>query len=151
MGTVAFNDGTATVLSNGQPTVLGRAFADWSPRITPVGEIATALSSGRREMWVYRTQFDVEFRIDNIPTRGTLGGADPLETAQRLVAHLLRGGTCDVTTEDDGSRVYLGAWLTDGATPSLDLQDASAKTFSLTLPLTQLSAPWICRYLGLQV
>jgi hypothetical protein len=132
MASIAFTDGDgAATLQNGVPNP-GNRFRGWTPRTMPVGAAETSLGTGARFMFAFRTDHTATFTMTEIPMAS-------LATALRLMAWLLGGGTCAVTTGDNASRVYPTCGLAEGTAPELVQQDAANLTYALTLTLVNLA------------
>jgi hypothetical protein len=148
MASIIFTDavGTAT-LTNGKP---GRAaqFANWCPTTRPVGDAIERDADGARIMFQVRDDFGATFELRRIPS-ATIGGVSMADVADRLRAHLLRGGTCAVQTEDDASHTYATCGLAPSAEPQLTMSDARTIEFTLSLALIDLSVTptqMVCHY-----
>jgi hypothetical protein len=135
MAYITFNDGAAAQLDNGLRAVaagVGSRFASWIPTSIPVGAAATALGTGARVFWQFRTDYGATFEVQNIPLAS-------VAIADRLRAHLLRGGTCAVYTEDAAARTYTTCGIFPESTPELSLTDGGLFLYSLSLSLINLA------------
>lgn len=146
MAAISFTDATgAATLDNGLTGVAGGAgsrFSGWTPRVMPIGPAVHALADGARHAFVFRVDYTAEFSLRDLP-------ATAQAVALRLIAHLLTGGTCSVSTGDNAARTYATCGLAPDSTPSLALQDADACTYTLTLALLNRAtppAPMLCDY-----
>lgn len=146
MATIAFTDATgAATLDTGKPAPANR-FVNWTPMTRPMGEAAHRQSDGARTMIVLREQYGATFEVRFITDR-VVGAVRPLAIADRLVAHLYRGGTCTVTTGDVNAAVYTCS-LMPGMEPQLTMADPRLREFTLTLPLINVGSavPMTCYY-----
>ena len=62
-----------------------------------------------------------------------------VDVADRLIYHLLNGGTCAVNTNDAATSAYATCGLKPGTTPSLELTDRRALEYTLSLQLVNLA------------
>lgn len=146
--TITFTDtvGAAT-LKNGKPSPADR-FANWVPLSRDVGDSAPRMSDGAVSMFVYRTDYGCSFELRSIPV-AAVSGVRLVEVADRLIKHLLRGGTCAVNTGDSASSSYATCGLMPGTTPSLVQSDAAHLEYTLSLSLINLAGSpvaMVCRY-----
>lgn len=146
MAYITFTDGTgAATLDNGLRLVgggVGSRFSGWVPTTIPVGATATALGTGARTMFRFRTDYGATFELRNIPVAS-------VAIADRLRAHLLQGGTCAVYTEDAAARTYATCGLAPEATPELSQSDGGLFLYTLSLALINLATPAVamrCEY-----
>lgn len=145
---ISFTDDVgAAVLTNGK-TAPGDRFSNWVPMKRPVGDAAHRLSDQAmtrfRTSWQYGASFELRF----IPIAAS-GGNRLVEIADRLIAHLLNGGTCAVNTGDSGSNSYATCGLMPGATPTLAQMSAGPLEYSLSLAVINLAGSpvqMVCRY-----
>jgi hypothetical protein len=78
-----------------------------------------------------------------------IGSTRNVDFADRLVAHLLGGGTCAVTTDDKDDSTYATCALMPGTEPSLTLADPRLMEYTLSLQLINVAASpvqMVCRY-----
>jgi hypothetical protein len=143
---IDFTDATgAASLTNGKP-VPGDRFANWTPSITPIGDAAARLSDGAVTMFRTRTDYGASFELPMIPSTGA---SSALTVAMRLVAHLMSGGQCSVTTGDAASSVYATCGLKPGTVPSLGMTDKRTIEYTLSVSLINLAGSpvaMVCRY-----
>jgi hypothetical protein len=146
MAYITFTDSVgAAQLDNGLRLVaggVGSRFANWVPRVTPIGSAETLLATGALHMFRFRTDNTASFTIEHIPVAS-------LDIAVRLIAHLLQGGTCAVYTEDSASRSYLTCGLAPGSEPQLSMEDRADLWYRLDLTLLNLASPsaiMLCTY-----
>lgn len=150
MARIVFTDsiGTAT-LDNGLGTAgggFGARFAGWTPFTQPVGPARTALGTGARYKFAFRTDRGARFRLEEIP-------ATHLAVAIRLMAHLENGGTVRVDTDDAQARVYTSCGLAPESEPMLEPADRRRLTYTLSLALINLGTTddMLCEYGGFGV
>jgi hypothetical protein len=146
--TITFTDtvGAAT-LKNGKAAPADR-FANWVPMSRPVGDAAYRLSDGAMTRVLLRTDYGASFELRGIPI-ATVGGIRLVEIADRLVLHLLKGGTCAVNTGDASSSAYATCGLMPGSTPSLTQSRPDLLEYALSLSLINLAGSpvaMVCRY-----
>lgn len=145
---ITFTDSIgAATLANAMPFP-GNRFAEWTPRTRPVGESGVAQGTGATTLFVFRTDYGVSFELRHIPSIKVAGVA-AVDIADRLIVHLLRGGTCSVETGDVDANTYATCGLMPGTTPELRLDDAGMLEFTLSLSLINLAGSpvrMLCRY-----
>lgn len=146
--TITFTDtvGAAT-LKNGKAAP-GDRFSNWVPMSRPVGDVAYRLSDGALTRVLLRTDYGASFELRSIPV-ATVGGVRLVEIADRLILHLLKGGTCAVNTGDASSSSYATCGLMPGSSPSLTQTRADLLEHSLSLSLINLAVSpvaMVCRY-----
>lgn len=144
MASIRFTDaiGTATI-TNGLDQIargVGSRFASWVPFQRPVGAVATALGTGARSMFRFRTDHGASFQMREIETTD-------LPQVLRLMEHLESGGTCAVFTDDIYGRSYASCCLAPGAEMQLEMASSTDLTYTLSLTLLNLGAtPMLCDY-----
>lgn len=132
---ITFTDGTgAATLMNDYPAPADR-FSGWTPMTRPVGDAVTRLGDGALVMFVERTDYGASFSLEGIPVKASSGGTNLVAVADRLVAWLLQGGTCSVTTNDSLGSTYATCGLWPGSTPTLQLSDKRNLLYTLSLQL----------------
>lgn len=143
--TIAFTDGIgAATLKNAKPTPADR-FASWTLLTKPIGDTATRQADGVLTMFVLRTDYGASFELQKIPVR-LVGGVRMVDVAARLVAWLLQGGACTVTTGDADANVYT-CGLMPGTTPSLAFADKKNLEYTLSVSLiNRAAAAMVCHY-----
>lgn len=154
MAYIQFTDATGTAVVAGAAPVAARPlagrFCNWTPKTRPVGDAATAIGTGARFMFRNRTDYGASFELRGISAHySPTYGLHPNEAADRLVAHLLNGGTCQLATEDNAGTVYATVGLWPDAEPELELSDPKALEYTLRLAVVRLdgvAAPLVCRY-----
>lgn len=95
-----------------------------------------------------RTDYGARFELPHISSRRS-GGVAPVDLADRLINHLLNGGTCSVITGDVLSSTYATCGLKPGTTPTLQLTNRRAIEYTLALHLINLAgspSQMVCRY-----
>lgn len=103
-------------------------FSNWVPLSRPIGPQETALGTGQRFVFPFRTDHTATFEIRGIPN--TL-----LDVMLQLVDRLERGSTVAVYTGDSLASIYPTCCLAPDSHPSIQLSDARnlEYTFSVTL------------------
>lgn len=138
---IAFTDGTGTAtLVCDYPGTPAARFASWVPMTRPVGDSVNRLSDAAVVMFVERTDFGASFTFENLPVKSLATGANMVAVADRLIAWLLQGGTCAVTTGGPASVMYGSCGLWPGASPALQLSDKANLLYTLTLQLVNRAA-----------
>lgn len=129
--TIVFTDaiGTAT-LENGFPPP-GDRFRSWQPLTRPRLDADHGLGTGARHAFVYGDRFGASFQLAELPPAAA-------DLADRLVAHLLSGGTCAVTTGDAAARAYPTCGLWPDSTPALQ-HDQALNVWTLSLSVLNLA------------
>lgn len=74
-----------------------------------------------------------------VTTTAAVSNVSMVDVADRLVYHLLNGGTCAVYTNDVATSAYATCGLRPGTTPSLSLTDRRALEFTLSVDLINLA------------
>jgi hypothetical protein len=146
--TIVFTDsvGTAT-LRNAKPAP-GWRFANWVPIGRPIGESANRQSDLALSMFKLVDSFGASFELRGIPVKAATG-VRLVDVADRLIYHLLNGGTCAVTTGDVDSSTYATCGLMPGTSPSLTMTDSRLLEYTLALALINLAgspARMVCHY-----
>jgi hypothetical protein len=138
MASISFNDGSAATLENDAPEPFDR-FSGWTPDIDPVGPTDAALGTGISFHWTFRNDYLASLELPFLQ-------ASTLAVALRLKRHLLNGGTCTVTTGDNGSNVYT-CRLAPGSAPEIEYTDRRMVEYTLKLRLKNTAAaPLVCIY-----
>jgi hypothetical protein len=136
MASITFNDGTSATLDNGMTGVaggVGSRFADWTPFQRPVGPAVTALGTGARYQFAFRTDYGASFTMNDIPNSS-------MSVMLRLQAHLLGGGTVSVATGDSASRTYATCCLAPDGAVDITLQDKVELRYSMSFALINIAA-----------
>jgi hypothetical protein len=143
MASITFNDGTSATLDNGLTATaggVGSRFASWVPFTRRVGERAVTLATGASFDFTFRIDYGATFQMRDLPNTTQ-------SVALRLIRHLQGGGTCTVTTGDAGSRVYTTCSIDPNGDVTLEFQDATFLTYSMSLSLINLGgADMLCLY-----
>lgn len=145
MASITFNDGTSSTLDNGTTAIsngVGSRFADWVPFQRPVGPAVTALGTGARYQYAFRTDYGASFSMTDIPNTS-------MATMLRLQAHLLGGGTVSIATGDSASRTYTTCCLAPDGDVSIALQDKNLLLYSMSFAVINIaSSPsaMLCEY-----
>jgi hypothetical protein len=144
LASIRFTDAAGTaVVTNGLDVLakgVGSRFAGWLPFAKPIGAVATALGTGARSMFRFRTDYGASFEMRELETVR-------LPETLRLMAHLESGGTCAVFTDDSFGRSYASCCLAPGAEPTLAQANATDLTYTLGLTLLNLgNTAMLCDY-----
>lgn len=137
------DDEGAATLTNGK-SYPGDRFDAWTPFPVFNGEAAHELGSKRRHSFKFGSGsiYGARFQLSKIPAAST-------EIAQRLVEHLLDGGTCTVATGDSANRTYTTCSLAEGTEPALEPSDRTEREYTLSLALINTAVSptrMICTY-----
>jgi hypothetical protein len=140
------DDVGAATLQSDWPSPADR-FGNWTPIKRPVGDSANRLSD--ETLYMFRTswRYGASFEIRGLGMGAAAGSA--LDIADRLIAHLLNGGSCAVFTEDKLSSSYATCGLMPGVAPSLQQTDARSIEYTISLSLINLAGSpvqMICHY-----
>lgn len=146
MATITFTDGTGAVtLDNGTTSVssgVGSRFADWIPFQRPIGPAVTALGTGQRYQYAFRTDYGASFSMTDIPN-------SKMSDMLRCQAWLLGGGTVSVNTGDASNRTYATCCLSPDGDVSITLQDKNVLLYSMSFAVINVASPpaaMICEY-----
>lgn len=132
--TITFNDGAAATI-----TLVTPRFDNWIPDRIVVDDRQVALGTGVVASFVFRTDYVASFEIPHLKP------AD-LAIALRLKAWLISGGTCTVTTQDLGSRVYT-VGLQPNTEPSIEFTDRVQVEYTMKLQVAnRAAADLLCEY-----
>ncbi len=140
MTLITFTDtiGAATLL-NAYPAPASR-FSSWTPMTRPFGDKVSRLSDGAITMFRYRTDYGASFELPGIPVKHPVTSVNYVAVADRLIAHLLNGGTCSVTVGDTPGSVYATCGLWPDASPELRMTDRQLFEWTLSCQLINLEA-----------
>lgn len=151
MASISFTDGTGPVtLDNGTTAIAtptgtngpGSRFADWMPFQRPIGPAVTALGTGQRYQYAFRTDFGASFTMTDIPNT-------KMSDMLRCQAWLLGGGTVSVATGDSSGRTYATCCLAPDGDVGITLQDKNVLLYSMSFVLINVASPpvaMICEY-----
>lgn len=148
MAYIKFNDGgvgAPITLDNGTRSISGGAgsrFVDWNPIQRPVGPAVTALGTGRRYQYAFRTDYGASFSMTDIPNT-------KMSDMLRCQAHLVGGGLVEVWTEDSGGRNYTSCCLAPEGDVTIALSDKSALLYTMTFAVINVAASpsaMLCQY-----
>lgn len=137
----------AATLTNGKVSPADR-FATWTPMKRHKGSPTKRDSDNALMLFRTSTIYGATFELQNIPMK-SIGGVRNVDVADRLVAHLLGGGTCTVNTGDASSTVYATCGVYPDTEPSLQLTNRQLLEYSLTLALQNLAGSpvqMVCHY-----
>lgn len=132
--------GTSYSFSNTRPVPQDR-FSAWTPRSKPVGPAETALGSGQRYVFPFRTDHTASFEIREIPNTS-------MALMLRLEEWLLRGGQVTLTTGDSLSSVYLTC-LAPETVPAISQSDSRELTYTFAVTLLNIAVVpvrMVCQY-----
>ena len=118
------------------------------PLKRPKSDVEEALGTGALYAFRYRMDFGASFALEGISAHIQSGVFMP-DVADRLIAHLMDGGTCGVNTQDNGAHTYATCGLLPGTTPALTMSDPHALEYTLSLAVLNLAAvptQMICHY-----
>lgn len=134
-GAVTFDNGLRSTASG-----LASRFRGWTPTATPVGPTAIGLGTGRRFQFSFRTDYGASFSMEEIPNTS-------MAAMLALQAHLRRGGTVQVYTEDASSRAYTNCNLAPDGDVTIELTDPTALLYTMSFTLINLAGTaMICEY-----
>lgn len=151
MASISFTDGTGPVtLDNGTTAIAtptgtngpGSRFADWMPFQRPIGPAVTALGTGQRYQYAFRTDYGASFTMTDIPNT-------KMSDMLRCQAWLLGGGTVSVATGDSSGRTYATCCLAPDGDVGITLQDKNVLLYSMSFVLINVASPpvaMICEY-----
>lgn len=132
MASIAWTDSEgAAILTNDVPTVGGR-FKGWTARRRPVGPRETALGTGRLFRFAFRYERIASFTLDEIPTASQA-------LVSRLIEFLEDGGTVQINTGDNASRIYTAVGLAEGFDIEWSQQSGPDLTYRLSLTVVNLA------------
>jgi hypothetical protein len=148
MAGITFDDGTGSVTLRGIfPAPLDR-LRGFTPRTVPLGVSVSPITTRRPTFWSYGTIFAVSFELPHLSQRMG-GGESGVSRANRLIAHLIRGGVCSLLVEDLVSTAAVSnCYLLDGAQPELTLANPQDLLYSLSLTLANTTTPFVANYGG---
>lgn len=144
---IIFDDGgdTAALAVQSDYPVPACRFSNWVPMTRPIGHVGVALADERQFMFTRRTDYGATFQVMGL--RSGAGPTSMVDLANRLIAHLMNGGTCAVYTEDALGSNYTNCGLWPDSQPSLDLMDPVTLEYQLTVQLLNLDGTrMICHY-----
>lgn len=125
---ISFTDSEGTDSLENIPQIPVNTFSGWEPDALPMGHSAVGLGTGITDMFVFRTDYLVSLEV--VPMPGSV-----LETALRLKAHLMNGGSVTLSCDNFMSSTYETCTLAPGTEPVIDFTDRQLLeyTFSCTL------------------
>lgn len=127
-------------LENDYPGTPASRFTNWTPTTKPVGDSVNTLATGATVMFRHRTDYGASFDLVGIPVKAQVDSVNYVAIADRLIAHLLGGGTCLVQTDDSNAAIYKTCGLAPGSSPSLRLTDSRNLLYTLSLSVINLAA-----------
>lgn len=151
MASISFTDGTGAVtLDNGTTAIAtptgtngpGSRFADWTPFQRPIGPAVTALGTGQRYQYAFRTDYGASFSMTDIPNT-------KMSDMLRCQAWLLAGNTVSVATGDSSGRTYATCCLAPDGDVGITLQDKNVLLYAMSFVLINVASPpvaMICEY-----
>lgn len=137
---ITFNDGSSATLVCDYPGTAAARFSNWTPMTRPAGDSVNRLSDAAIVMFVERTDYGASFTFEGIPVKSLATSANMVAVADRLIAWLMQGGTCSITTGGPASVTYASCGLWPGSSPSLQLTDKANLLYSLSLQVVNRSA-----------
>lgn len=139
MAAITFTDAVgAATLRNNFPAPANR-FSNWTPITRPFGDSVPRLSDGAITMFRTRTDYGASFDLVGIPVKALSGSTNLVAVADRLIAHLLNGGACNIACEDTPSSVYATCGLWPGSSPTLRLTNAKTLEYTLSAQVLNLA------------
>lgn len=142
---ITFTDSIgAATLKNGKPFPANR-FSNWNPMTRPYGDTKHRQSDMVPTHFNLGTMYGASFELRMIPER-TTDTVRYVDIADRLIVHLLKGGSCTVNTGDDDTSSYSTCYLMPGSEPSLALADSNQLEHTLTLAVFNTSSRMVCNY-----
>lgn len=148
MAYIVFDDGDGDrTLRSSLPAPADR-LSNWIPaNYRPKGDGAHTLASERRYVFEpLGKEHGASFELRGIAMGAVVGG--PLDIANRLVAHLLNGGTCEVHLEDTPDASYDNCCLKPETTPTLTQTDATHLEYTLALAVINLDGDPMTAHYG---
>jgi|SRR5262245_34717732 len=145
---ITFTDTIGSATLTNQKPFPGDRFGGWEIHTVPIGPAVARQSDGATSMFVFRTDYGASFELRMIPSFATAGVAMN-QIADRLVAHLMKGGTCSIATGDADANVYPTCGIKPGSTPTLRMSDPALIEYTLGLEVINLAASpvqMVCRY-----
>lgn len=149
MAVITFNDGTGSVSLRGVFGAPYHRFRNFTPTTVPVGDRVTSIGTGQSARWVYRREYRVSLELPYISPR-TYDGESGTTRAQRLIAHLESGGTVTVNVEDDVGTAPYTAWLAEGSSATLTLENPQDMLYTFSATLAQTATYWSALYGGVR-
>lgn len=134
---ITFTDGVGAATLQSDYPIPACRFQGWTPKSNPQGQATTAQEDSARAMNRTSWRYGVAFSMHGLGMGAAAGSA--LDIADRLVGHLLAGGTCAVYTEDVLGTSYATCGLMPGTTPDITLSDDRHLDYSLSLSLINLA------------
>lgn len=134
---ITFTDGVGAATLQSDYPIPACRFQGWTPKSNPQGQATTAQEDSARAMNRTSWRYGVTFSVHGLGMGAAAGSA--LDIADRLVGHLLAGGTCAVYTEDVLGTSYATCGLMPGTTPDITQSDDRHLDYSLSLSLINLA------------
>lgn len=145
---ILFDDGSGdAIVRSSWPSPADRA-QNWIPaNYRPKGGGAHTLASEQRHVFTpLGVDHGASFEIRGIAMGAEIDGA--LDAADRLIAHLLDGGTCEVHLEDTPNASYDNCCLKPETTPTLTQTDATHLEYTLALAVINLDGDPMTAHYG---
>lgn len=130
---IVFNDGSSATLTNGKPSPADR-FSSWMPLTRPYGQTVHRQSDLTPTFFRLGTMYGAALELRMIPQR-TSSTLRLVTIADRLIAHLLGGGSCTVNTGDVSSNSYSSCYLMPDTEPQLTFSDPGQLEYTLAVSL----------------
>lgn len=134
-----FTDATGAATLKKDLAVPADRFSNWTPLSAPVGDGVSTLATGSLVFFENRTDYGAAFELTDIPVKGLTAGVNYAAIADRLVAHLKRGGQCAVNTGDSLTSAYATCGLWPGSTPSLTMTNPKLLLYKFSVQLVNLA------------
>jgi hypothetical protein len=133
MASITWTDDTGeATLTNSKPGQGGR-FMSWTPRSVPYGDADSALGTGQRSMFTFRTDYMASFDMPGIPNTD-------MEKMLRLQLHLYAGGQVEVATDDNASRTYNTCCMAEDSQVEIDFSDSTFIEYTMRFLLLNVDA-----------
>lgn len=144
---IVFTDsiGTAT-LSSDYPIDAACRFRNWRPDTVPQGHSVHGLADETLYMFRTSTRYGAHFEVHGL-LQGTNATTSMVNIFNRLKAHLLNGGACQVITQDANSASYAACGIYPGTVPELVQTNARALEYAARFSLINRAAvDMVCNY-----
>lgn len=135
---VVFNDGSVRTLQSDHPDPASRFRNVFGGETEPIGDTANALADESNYMFRTSTRYGCRFEIHGLFQGASTSSAYAI--AQKLRAHLIGGGRCQVIPEDALSSNYATCGLMPGTKPEIFLINAKTLEYGIRLALINLGA-----------
>jgi hypothetical protein len=144
---ITFTDSIgAATLTNGK-NFPGNRFSNWNPMTKVYGDTKHRQSDMVPTHFNLGTMYGASFELRMIPER-TTSAVRLVTIADRLIVHLMKGGSCVVNTGDSDTSSYSTCYLFPDTEPSLVLADPNMLEHTLSLAVFNTSTRMVCNYDG---